>query len=189
MDADQVGQVLRAVEDQDGPLDLAELQDETGLTRTRILTAVSRLEEVGALEVAPDGEVTVTPGPQDPEVVAQAALAQEHRRSFERSRLEMMRGYAETGACRREYLLNYFGEAYAAPCGACENCLSGRVREAVPENLPFPMGSRVAHATFGEGLVVRYEGEKITVLFDGQGYQTLALGVVLDGGLLEPLGA
>nr|WP_246363462.1 RecQ family zinc-binding domain-containing protein [Deinococcus budaensis] len=100
-----------------------------------------------------------------------------------------MRGYAETGACRREYLLNYFGEAYAAPCGACENCLSGRVREAVPENLPFPMGSRVAHATFGEGLVVRYEGEKITVLFDGQGYQTLALGVVLDGGLLEPLGA
>lgn len=47
------------------------------------------------------------------------------------------------------------------------------------------MGRRVAHATFGEGLAVRYEGEKITVLFDGPGYQTLALPTVMQNGLLK----
>jgi len=32
--------------------------------------------------------------------------------------------------------------------------------------------------------VVHYEGEKVVVLFDEEGYQTLALAVVLENGLL-----
>ncbi|MCT7952188.1 RecQ family zinc-binding domain-containing protein [Ancylothrix sp. C2] len=30
-----------------------------------------------------------------------------------------MRGYAELGNCRREYLLNYLGENLGRPCGNC----------------------------------------------------------------------
>ncbi|MEF2278921.1 RecQ family ATP-dependent DNA helicase [Deinococcus sp. YIM 134068] len=188
LDADQVEQVLRAVEDHEGPVDPAELQGETGLSQTRLLSAVSRLEEVGALEVLPSGEVMATDGTTAPEAVAQAAQAQEHRRAYDRSRLEMMRGYAETGGCRREYLLNYFGEGYPAPCGTCDRCAAGDVRAAGDgADLPFALGTRVAHATFGEGQVMRYEGDKVTVLFDGPGYQTLALGFVLENGLLEPV--
>ncbi|GMA15984.1 RecQ family ATP-dependent DNA helicase [Deinococcus metallilatus] len=190
VDADQVEQVLRAVEEQDAPVDPAELREETGLSQTRILSAVSRLEEVGALEVLPGGEVVAVEGTEAPEVAAEAALAQEHRRTFERSRLEMMHGYADTHACRREYLLNYFGEAYSPPCGNCDNCDAGLSLTAEAEgDVPFAIGSRVAHATFGEGQVVRYEGEKVTVLFDQQGYQTLALPIVLENGLLEPVQA
>ncbi|GBF07044.1 RecQ family ATP-dependent DNA helicase [Deinococcus aerius] len=190
VDADQVGAVLRAVREHGGPVDPAGLGEETGLSQTRLLSAVNRLEEVGALEVLPDGEVVAVEGMETPEVVAQAALAQEHRRAYERSRLEMMRGYAETGGCRREFLLSYFGEEYHPPCGHCDNCEAGRVQaHPNPDGVPFAIGSRVAHPTFGEGLVMRYEGGKVTVLFDQQGYQTLALPVVLENGLLEPVGA
>ncbi len=38
-------------------------------------------------------------------------------------KLEALLGYCETVACRREILLGYFDESYAAPCGNCDNCL------------------------------------------------------------------
>lgn len=192
VDADQVEQVLRTAEEWGGPVDPRELREELNLSQSQMLTVVSRLQEVGALEVLPDGKVQVTADGEAhaPEVAAQAVVAHEHRRLFGRSRLEMMRGYVETQGCRREYLLNYFGEAYSAPCGHCENCQSGLVNETHrDEEVPFALGSRVAHRTFGAGQVMRYENEKITVLFDQQGYQTLALGIVLDNGLIEPLPA
>jgi ATP-dependent DNA helicase RecQ len=34
--------------------------------------------------------------------------------------------------------------------------------------------------------VQRYEGDKMTVLFDEVGYKTLGVGLVLERGLLEP---
>ncbi|SMB90235.1 ATP-dependent DNA helicase RecQ [Deinococcus hopiensis KR-140] len=186
IDADQVERVMRALEERGGPLDPVELVEETGLSRTRLLGAVNRLEEVGALDVLPGGEVTLLEGTDVENVAAQVAQAHAHHRSFERSRLDMMRGYAQTPGCRREYLLNYFGEGYAPPCGHCDACESGRVgKEAQAENVPFEIGLRVVHPTFGEGQVVRYEGEKVTVLFDRQGYQALALGVVLENELLR----
>ncbi|GAA5514099.1 ATP-dependent RNA helicase DeaD [Deinococcus carri] len=188
VDADQVEQVLRAAQERDEPVDPAELREETGLSQTRLLSAVSRLEEVGALEVLPGGQVVAVEGQETPEVAAEAALAQEHRRTYERSRLEMMRGYADTPGCRREYLLNYFGESYRPPCDHCDHCDAGLVSGATAgEEVPFVPGSRVAHTTFGEGQILRYEGDKVTVLFDQQGYQTLSLTFVLENGLLEPL--
>jgi len=45
-------------------------------------------------------------------------LAEAHTR-MEKSRLEMMRGYAEDTGCRRQFLLNYFGQQLDEPCGNC----------------------------------------------------------------------
>jgi ATP-dependent DNA helicase RecQ len=39
------------------------------------------------------------------------------------ARLDAMLGLCETVRCRRQYLLDYFGEA-SSPCGNCDNCLS-----------------------------------------------------------------
>ncbi|MEY2854930.1 MAG: hypothetical protein RL030_2062, partial [Pseudomonadota bacterium] len=39
------------------------------------------------------------------------------------ARLDAMLGLCETVRCRRQYLLEYFGEA-SGPCGNCDNCLS-----------------------------------------------------------------
>ena len=59
------------------------------------------------------------------EVAETAERIQGQRRQFERSRIEMMRGYAELHDCRREYLLNYFGEEMDDPCSFCDNCEVG----------------------------------------------------------------
>jgi ATP-dependent DNA helicase RecQ len=55
----------------------------------------------------------------------------------------------------------------------------------VPEDLPFPVGSRVRHREWGEGDVQRYDEDVVVVLFDEVGYKTLALDVVAERGLLE----
>ena len=50
---------------------------------------------------------------------------------------------------------------------------------------PFALNSRVIHQSLGEGLVMRYEGDKIVVLFDDAGYKTLGIDLVLKQGLLK----
>jgi len=47
--------------------------------------------------------------------------SEEHKRRAH-ARLGTLIGYCETGACRRQILLKYFGES-ASPCGNCDNCL------------------------------------------------------------------
>jgi ATP-dependent DNA helicase RecQ len=42
----------------------------------------------------------------------------------EQHKLNAMFGYCETTACRRQVLLNYFGEDYRGPCENCDNCLN-----------------------------------------------------------------
>jgi ATP-dependent DNA helicase RecQ len=186
VDEEQVAQVARAVHEHGGPVEPGDLLDETGLSSSKLTTALGRLEEVGVVEVLPDGAVVAAESAVDLVTAAEeAATAQAHHKEFERSRIEMMRGYAETGDCRRRYLLNYFGEEYGPPCGHCDNCEAGQVAEQ-PGVTPFPLESRVRHATWGEGLVLRYEGDKVVVLFDEVGYKTLAVPLVLSEGLLVP---
>jgi ATP-dependent DNA helicase RecQ len=48
--------------------------------------------------------------------------APEEIRRVERGKLEALVGYCETAVCRRQVLLNYFGEALAEPCGNCDTC-------------------------------------------------------------------
>ena len=138
------------------------------------------------MEVLPTGEVAGAGVSEPREAIEAAAEAEEKRRSFERSRVDMMRGYAETDGCRRAFLLAYFGEPFEPPCGSCDNCLEGRTEDATPADVPFELGSRVAHAQWGEGVVQRYDDEAVVVLFDEVGYKTLALEVVEERSLLEP---
>lgn len=37
-------------------------------------------------------------------------------------RLRLMQEYADTSSCRREHLLQYFGDDFRGPCGNCDNC-------------------------------------------------------------------
>ncbi len=50
----------------------------------------------------------------------QAADAQ---KQIERQKLEALLGLCEITSCRRQALLNYFGESDHPPCGNCDNCL------------------------------------------------------------------
>ena len=135
----------------------------------------------------PDGEVGVAADPPTRhEAIAAAAAVEANRRYFDRSRVDMMRGYVETDACRRAFVLSYFGEPFAPPCGNCDNCNAGRAAAAAaPAGVPFAVGARVVHGEWGEGVVQRYDDAAIVVLFDDVGYKTLALAVVVERDLLR----
>jgi ATP-dependent DNA helicase RecQ len=170
LELDQLERVARALEGQDGPVEgdrLGELREATGLSRARLETARNLLERAGTPEAA-------------------AALAEDHRR-VEQSRVEMLRGYAEDDACRRELLLTYFGEPFEPPCGACDNCEAGLAADPGPdpEDLPFPVDAPVRHRAWGPGRVLRYDGDRMVVLFDRAGYRTLSVATVLERRLLR----
>ncbi len=189
VDAEQVERVAEAVQNEEEPIDPAELREKTDLSKTKLGTALSHLEEVGVVETLPTGEVTLSEQPPDiSEAAEEVVRAQERRQQFERSRLEMMRGYAEAHDCRHEYLLNYFGEMLDEPCGFCDNCKAGVTVEEDEGKKPFPLNSRVVHKSWGEGQVMRYEGDKMVILFDRVGYKTLGVEIALLRGLLKQAG-
>ena len=186
--ADELRAVAEVVGATDGPVDPADLQARTELTETKLATAVSRLEDAGAVEVLPTGRIAAAAGAPPLEDAVEAALdGEEDHREFERSRLEMMRALAETTSCRREFVLSYFGEPFEPPCGRCDNCRAGLVTGDDDGDEPYRVGARVTHPEWGAGVVQRYErDEAVVVLFDEVGYKTLALDVVVERGLLEP---
>jgi ATP-dependent DNA helicase RecQ len=136
--------------------------------------------------VLTDGHVQAA-GAFDSTVVAvEAVESQDARRAYERSRIDMLRTYAELRDCRRRFLLEYFGEPHPDPCGHCDNCEAGLVAEAAEE--PFPLGARVRHAAWGAGTVQRYEEDRMVVLFDTEGYRTLDVDIAVERDLLRPEG-
>jgi len=74
---------------------------------------------------------------------------------IEAQKLGAMVAFAETGTCRRQALLGYFGEAYPEPCGNCDICLDPPERFDATEDARkalscvFRVGQR-----FGIGYVV-----------------------------------
>ena len=139
----------------------------TGLSKARLDAARNLLEQAGTAEAA-------------------AALEEDHRR-VEQSRVEMLRGYAEADACRRELLLTYFGEPFEPPCGACDNCEAGLAADPgpAPDEPPFEVDAKVRHKSWGPGRVLRYDGDRMVVLFDRAGYRTLSIATVLERKLLR----
>ncbi|WP_434994446.1 RecQ family ATP-dependent DNA helicase [Arthrobacter sp. Ld5] len=118
----------------------------------------------------------------------------EIRERIDQSRVEMARRYAEARGCRRQFLLGYFGEELAEPCGNCGNCASREAADGASEPdagsppreevVPFAVDSSVDHPEWGPGTVMGYEEGVITVLFDSEGYKTLSVDLVVDKGLL-----
>ncbi|MBW3562411.1 MAG: RecQ family ATP-dependent DNA helicase [Actinobacteria bacterium] len=186
--AEQLERISHWVQAVGEPIEATLIGERAELSNSRLAIALSRLEEAGALRLGPDGMVHPVEDPPTPEDAAAAAvLSDETRDQHERSRLEMMRSYAETDHCRGRFILNYYGEQLDGACGHCDNCLTGAADEVMPEDVPFPIESRVRHTEWGEGVVVRYEDDRAVVMFDDVGYKTLALQVIEERGLLEPV--
>ncbi|MFD0788510.1 DUF3553 domain-containing protein, partial [Micromonospora azadirachtae] len=108
----------------------------------------------------------------------------ERQQTLTRSRTDMMRAFAETTGCRGQTLLAYFGEQMTEVCGHCDNCHAGTSTADDGAVGPFPVHSRVRHPEWGPGLVLGYEEDRMTVLFDEVGYKTLSVRVVSEQDLL-----
>jgi len=183
-------EVAMAMAAASGPLRPSELDvGGSAASRTR---ALNLLEQVGAVVADDDGALRYG----DPSVPAAAAVAAavdvaETHQKLIRSRIDMMRGYAETLSCRRQFLLGYFGETLPEPCGNCDTCADGTAYEveAAGADEAFPPDTAVQHAEFGPGVVMSADAETITVLFDEVGYKTLSRAVVEQEGLLSAGGS
>jgi ATP-dependent DNA helicase RecQ len=177
--------LLDAIQRAEVPLDSEPLIERLGLTRAAFDKALERLEAAGAATHDPDGRIAAADRSATIRSVAvHARGAAQRRRRMDESRVAMMRGYADVGDCRREFLLNYLGEEVAAHCGNCDNCEAGRTVERDAASEPFPINSTVRHRDWGPGLVMRYEGDRIVVLFEQVGYKTLSLELVTESELL-----
>ncbi|MDQ3739482.1 MAG: RecQ family ATP-dependent DNA helicase [Actinomycetota bacterium] len=184
---DELHQVAQALIVHPEPVRPKELVEELPISDTKLATAVQHLEEAGFAHVLDDGRIEAERDTDLIEAVERAGEAEEHRQAFDRSRVEMMRAYAETDGCRRAFVLGYFGEDYEPPCDNCDVCeRRGQAVAREEQDGPFAVGDRVRHAEWGGGSVGQVEDGQVTVVFDTVGYKTLGVDLVVERGLLEP---
>ncbi len=170
-------------------VDVKDLREETGRPATPLVRDLNLLEEISAVVLDEDGAAHPAENAPSPEEAAAAAreLA-EHREQVDQSRVEMMRGYAETTGCRRQFLLSYFGEQLDEPCGNCDTCSAGTAvqAESTTGDGRFATETPVEHSEWGAGIVMRVEEDRLVVLFDAVGYKTLGIAAVTEHDLLRP---
>jgi ATP-dependent DNA helicase RecQ len=198
-DPDSLMAVLKILKTAKAPAPKASLAELTGLPARRITGLINQLEEIGAVTTGKRG-IRLTSKAKLPTLVGDAVELAEARQRVDQSRLTMMRAYAETDGCRRQFLLGYFGEDLPEPCGNCDGCAAAAAAGDVEQpgkasdgggpapaaDEPFPLQSAVVHKEWGPGLVMRHEDDVITVLFEQEGYKTLSRSAVVENELLKP---
>ncbi|MGO4121453.1 RecQ family ATP-dependent DNA helicase [Arthrobacter sp. YAF16] len=189
--------VLDVLRDAGTPVPPQALAAATGYPPRRLTGLLNQLQDTGGVTLASDG-VGLAPGADPAALVERAVDLAAARERVDKSRIAMMRGYAETHRCRRQFLLGYFGEDFPAPCGNCDNCGDGSAGRTHGDGAAtagssmagaeeFPLNAAVEHALWGRGLVMGHDDGLITVLFEREGYKTLSRRAVLASGLLRPL--
>jgi ATP-dependent DNA helicase RecQ len=177
---EQLLEALFGVLDTATPKKLKDVRTELATRGRKLTNAVNLLEEAGLVRSTRKGLLRTATSSDG--VVRQVMNLVELRERVDLSRVEMMRGYAETYSCRRVSLLAYFGEYRDGPCGNCDRCLA---TEVCIEDPAVQVGTTVRHSEWGPGMVIGGDNERITVLFDEFGYRTLSLAAVREHGLLE----
>jgi ATP-dependent DNA helicase RecQ len=175
-----------------------------GLTRTNIIeqSGLSRGHVIRGLELLTFAEALserrgrYRPLNLDDARLQQAVEREERRRTHDRTRLEMVRAYAQAEGCRRQFLLQYFGQ-YDPPdtCSMCDRCVPRAGEGPVPnEGLPsrpaggpFQPGDQVCHVVWGAGTVQHVTDERLTLHFADAGYRILDLAAVQEQHLLRPI--
>jgi ATP-dependent DNA helicase RecQ len=171
--------------------DLAAAAEQAGMSSRRATALASLFEEAGVLRVQEGRVEALGDEIRLEEAVAAAREQAESRKRIDESRLAMMRAYAETSQCRRQFLLGYFGDEETGLCHNCDTCESGDAeryaeqREPGGGDEPFPVDAEVRHREWGDGRVMSIEEDRITVFFESEGYRVLSLDAVEERDLLE----
>jgi ATP-dependent DNA helicase RecQ len=183
-DADLIDAVYRSL-DTDKPTRMKALRERLDVRGRRLTNAINLLEQAEAIRSTRKGFLSNAIPPRD--AVDAATEVVEARERVDRSRVEMMRGYAETRDCRRQFLLSYFGQPLPGPCGNCDRCHDGEDTggEDTGGRSAIPVNTAVAHREWGDGVVIGGDTDRITVLFEDYGYRTLAMSAVTENDLLK----
>jgi ATP-dependent DNA helicase RecQ len=129
---ENIEQIAQVIQEEDGPVAAETIVEKTDLSERKVISALHRLEDAGAVEALPTGEVELKPDVELNDAAQSALQEEEAHRERNRRRLEQMQEYAELTTCRRQYLLRYFGDDLLHPCGNCDVCLNSM--EQIVEN-------------------------------------------------------
>jgi ATP-dependent DNA helicase RecQ len=183
-------EVAHSLQEHDEPVRSADLAQDTEVSASQRTRAINLLEQAGAVVTTEEGRLEYLDPKIEPErAVEDAVEVAETHQQLIRSRIEMMRGYAETSGCRRQFLLGYFGEQLPQPCGNCDTCEAGTAQAHHADDDAFPVNGSVRHSDWGHGIVMSVEPDRLTVLFDTVGYKTLARAAIEKQHLLTVDGA
>lgn len=97
-----------------------------------LLRAVKKLAEKESLEYKPPfrgTEIKILKIVESSDLELDfKALRSKAERAYEK--LNEMENYVHTLGCRQEYILKYFGDLHAKPCGQCDSCLKRSANQA-----------------------------------------------------------
>lgn len=162
------------------PLKLARLRDKLDVRGRALTRTINLLEKADVITMGRSGVRTDGADPDD--AVRRAGEAAASAERVDRTRVDMLRAYAETLRCRRQHLLAYFGDHLDGPCGNCDRC---HADEPLPHGeSAVPVQTNVDHREWGSGVVLDGDDDRITVLFDDYGYRTLSVQAVREHDLL-----
>lgn len=179
LDEDLVRRIITGLKP-DTPTKLTRLRDDLDVRGRALTRTVNLLEKAGVIEMGRRGIRTDGTGPDD--AVRRAGEAAASAERVDRTRVDMLRAYAETLRCRRQHLLAYFGDHLDGPCGNCDRC---RAEEPPADSeSAIPVQTHVRHREWGSGVVLDGDADRITVLFDDYGYRTLSVQAVREQDLL-----
>lgn len=171
------------------PLRAKEIAESSGRSTRAIGRVLNQLVVCELAASGPDG-VTVLQKVSAGDAVAAVRERDEAEERIRASRIEIMRGYAETVHCRRRALLEYFGVETPERCGSCDRCdagaaapvdAEGETADAADDGIR--IDAVVRHGEFGTGTVMGVEADRITVFFPEHGYKVLAR-AAFDTGVL-----
>ncbi|MDX6554987.1 MAG: ATP-dependent helicase RecQ, partial [Miltoncostaeaceae bacterium] len=171
---------------------LAELGEAAGLGRADLIRLVDLLVQESVAERS-GSRVRLTVADFDPDAIP--LEGEERRRAYGRSRLQLLRALAETGACRRRFILNYLGEDPPWDrCGTCDNDALGVEPTPIPDlggtlegdgGAGLEVGDAVEHERFGPGVVQSAGDGRVTVAFEDGSIRTLAAALAAREGVLR----
>jgi ATP-dependent DNA helicase RecQ len=174
----------------DDPTRPADLAASTGLAPRRVTALLTLLVDTASVRLTRRG-ARLRAGADAEIAVADALERAGERERIDASRIEMLRGYAETRRCRRQVLLGYFGQEPEEICGNCDTCADGSAEHrrasdagAAPAG-EYRVDQRVRHREWGDGTVMAVEDDRLTVFFESQGYRQLSLELIAEHGLLR----
>lgn len=181
---EEVQRVFGTIEvfgDQADGVSMADLRKILQLPLTKLRVILALLKKSGYIEIVKKSAYGLTEAVRKNRDLVLSLANYDTKKSYDQSKLGMMLQYAESGSCRRRFILNYFGEDFdRINCGACDNCLqaTGRTSNQGAAATGFKISEVVVHPKFGSGTVERAERDLVTVLFPSIGYKTLLASAV-----------
>jgi ATP-dependent DNA helicase RecQ len=183
-DVEEVQRVFGTIEvfgDQVQGVSMTDLRKILQLPLTKLKVILALLKKAGYIQGMGKSAYGLTDAVRKNRHLALNLASYDTKKSYDQSKLAMMLQYAESRACRRRFILNYFGEDFDTNnCGACDNCLRALARgnDSTAASGLFRIADIVMHKKFGQGTVERTEKDLVTVLFPSVGYKTLLASAV-----------